>query len=585
MNKGMFSYLFVFVLLWLVGCGPAPVTPTATIEIAAASPIPTDTPTLSPSATPTMTRTRSAAAITVTPSATPIPILTATRSEGLPTPLPAPVWAEGITPLLTLDHGEASWSPTSNEVLLAVCPPYRPREMELPPNGTIYYAAAPDFTTSTLIFTDFYCPGMFSISEGVDITWSQDGQSTIFVGIDAKKDYSPASLDSGPATIWSWQRKTSEVVTIVSTTNTIRIPAFVTWVNSTTILFSDYASGGTYFGYLLNTVTGALSSEFATHGQGSFSVDSVSGTYIGTNTSYFGDIPVTVMVISLEDAWIPKQTDSVWGDLIHLNDPYAQINERPMPNSAFQGWLPSTNTMLVRTWLITDPALCLQGQPCTENNQLQWWEVTTDQLQPFLPFGLNATLSPNGNTVAVTTNGPVEISGDGQPLQELPAPENPDSSNYLLLVDRVGGKALLPSLPTGYGEQFSPDGQYLAFYTTQQLLLDAEGKPTGDVLPGSTTQLNLLDLTSNQLLTAVPVSSDGYPLFFLWSPNSRKILFRDASDNLMVYDLPTRKLIPITLNGKNQISRASWSFDGQYLSLQLRVDFEMAKVIIVPVPE
>lgn len=456
--------------------------------------------------------------------------------------------------------------------------------MELPPNGTIYYAAAPDLTPLTPIFTDFYCPGMLSISDGVDITWSQDGQQAIFVGIDAKKDYDPASLDWGPATIWSWQRNTSEVITIVSATNTIRVPTFVTWASNNTVLFSDYASGGTYFGYLLNTVTGVISSEFATHGHGSFSIDSVSVSYIGANTSYFGDIPVTVMVISIEDAWIPKQTDPLWGDLIHLNDPYAQINERPMPNSIFLDWLPGTDTMLVRTWLITDPELCLQGQPCVEANELQWWDVAADQLQPFLPFGLNATLSPNGDIIAVTTAGPVEITGDGQPLQELPAPESPDSSNYLLLVDRVSNKALLPSLPTGYGEQFSPGGQYLAFYTTQQLLLDAEGRPTGGVLPEATKQLNILDLTSRQLLTAVPVSSDSYPLSFLWSPDSQKILFRDMLENLMIYDLQTRKLIPITVNGKNQISRASWSFDGQYLSFDLYIDFMEGKGVIIRVP-
>ncbi|MBK9050351.1 MAG: PD40 domain-containing protein [Chloroflexi bacterium] len=225
---------------------------------------------------------------------------------------------------------------------------------------------------------------------------------------------------------------------------------------------------------------------------------------------------------------------------------------------------------------------------------MQWWDVAADQLQPFLPFGLDATLSPTGDTIAVTTAGPVEISGDGQPLQELPAPENTDSSNnYLLLVDRVSGKALLPSLPTRYDKQFSPDGQYLAFYTTRQLLLDAEGRPTGDTVPGSTKQLNildlttlqLLDLTSNQLLNAIPVAPDYYPLSFLWSPDSRKILLRDALANLMVYDLQTGKLIHITVNGENQIWRASWSFDGQYLSFELYVDFETEKVVIIRVPE
>ena len=60
---------------------------------------------------------------------------------------------------------------------------------------------------------------------------------------------------------------------------------------------------------------------------------------------------------------------------------------------------------------------------------------------------------------------------------------------------------------------------------------------------------------------------------------------RDVSENLMVYDLQTRKLIPITVNGKNQISRASWSFDGQYLSFELYVDFETGKVVIIRVPE
>lgn len=579
-GDGMRRFLLaLLVSVVLAGCA---VDEMVTREIAAASPIPTHTPTLSPSATPTTTQTRSAAATIITPSATPTPIPTATRSDGLPTSLPAPVWAEGITPLLTLDHGEASWSPTSNEVLLAVCPPYRPSEMELPPNGTIYYAAAPEFTPLTPIFTDFYCPGMLSISEGVDITWSQNGQKAIFVGVDPKNYYDLASLDWGPATIWSWQPGQTTVNTIISETHTVRVPSILTWVDEETLLLSSYASGGNYEGLLLNVRAGEVSSNFYAHGQGD--AFRPSSRYIGTGEGI--DFTVTVMAIAIDLLWSsPESYVSAYdNEVLWLTRP--QANQLPIPNSAFQDWLPGTDTMLVRTWLITDPELCLQDQPCVEANQLQWWDVAADQLQPFLPFGLNATLSPNGDTIAVTTAGPVEISTDGQPLQELPAPENTDSSNYyLLLVDRVSGRALLPSLPTRYDKQFSPDGQYLAFYTTQQLVVDAEGRPTGDALPGTTRQLNVLDLTNRQLLTAAPVSSDIYPLSFLWSPNSRKILFRDTSENLMVYDLQTRKLISITVNGKNQISRASWSFDGQYLSFELFIDFEEGKVVIIRVPE
>ena len=594
MNKSVFSYLFLFVLLWLVGCGPAPVTPAATVEIAAASPIPTYTPTLSPSATPTsrpsastdtaeetlIFRLTPVSSPTPTPRATAtiIPTSTATRSNETSTPIPPPVWAEGITPLLTLDHGEAFWSPTSNEVLLAVCPPYRPNETDLPPNGTIYYAAAPEFTPLTPVFTDFYCPGMWSISAGVDITWSLDGQKVVFVGIDAKKYYGWWHLDSGPATIWLREGQRATVNTVVSEIQTIRIPSFGDWVNEETLLLSAYASGGTSSGLFLNIRTGEVSSDFYVHGY-SFRP---SPHYIGTGEGV--DFSMTAMVVSIDLLWTSTEPAVTWDKFLRLSRP--QINQLPIPNSTFLDWLPGTDTMLVRTWLITDPALCRQGQPCVEDNQLQWWDVAADQLQPFLPFGLNATLSPNGDTVAVTTTGPIEISSDGQPLQELPAPENTDSShNYLLLVDRLSGRALLPSLPTAFSAQFSPDGQYLAFYTAQQLLLDGEGRPTGDTVPGSTKQLNILDLTSRQLLTTIPATSANHPQSFIWSPSSQKILMRDTSENLMVYDLQTRKLIPITVNGKNQISRASWSFDGQYLSFELYVDFETEKVVIIRAPE
>ncbi|MBK9050352.1 MAG: hypothetical protein IPL78_05345 [Chloroflexi bacterium] len=281
MNKSVFSYLFLFVLLWLVGCGPVPLTPTETVEIAAASPVPTSTHTLSPSATPITTQTRSAAATITTPSATPTPIPTATRSDGLPTPLPAPVWAEGITPLLTLDHGEASWSPTSNEVLLAVCPPYRPSEIELPPAGTIYYAAAPDFTPLTPVFTDFYCPGLLSTSEGVDVTWSPDGQQAVFVGIGANNFSDWVQLDWGPATIWAWQQGQTTANTVVSEIDTIRIPRILTWINRETLLLSTYASGGnTYAGQLLNIYTGVISAYL--YGQGNYF--SPTSRYVGANT-------------------------------------------------------------------------------------------------------------------------------------------------------------------------------------------------------------------------------------------------------------------------------------------------------------
>jgi hypothetical protein len=461
--------------------------------------------------------------------------------------------------------------------------------MELPPNGTIYYAAAPEFTPLTPVFTDFYCPGLLSTSEGVDVTWSLDGQQAIFVGIDANNFSDWVQLDWGPATIWAWQRGQTTVNMVISEIDTFHIPRILTWINLDTLLLSTYAGGGnTYAAQLLNMQTGDVSAYL--YGQGNYF--SPASRYVGANTG--AELYGTAMAVPIDLLWSSPESSVYEDEALLLTRPRPQINQRPIPNSTFLGWLPGTDTMLVRTWEVTDPELCFQGQPCAEANQLQWWDVATDQLQPFLPFGLNATLSPNGDTVAVTTAGPVEISGDGQPLQELPAPENTDSSNYyLLLVDRVSGRALLPSLPTRYYKQFSPDGQYLAFYTTQQLLLDAEGRPTGNTVPGSTKQLNildlttlqLLDLTSNQLLNAIPVAPDYYPLSFLWSPDSRKILLRDALANLMVYDLQTGKLIHITVNGENQIWQASWSFDGQYLSFELYVDFETEKVVIIRMPE
>ncbi len=237
--------------------------------------------------------------------------------------------------------------------------------------------------------------------------------------------------------------------------------------------------------------------------------------------------------------------------------------------------------MLLLTWEDEEGATCNYDDSivlCGLPTQLYWWDVDQNELQPWLSFGVGATISPDGRVVSVLTRGPVQLDANQIPVGELLPPDDNPLIRHFVLVDRTSGQTLLPAIPIGTEVEergffcsqcqiFSPDGRYLAFFTEYPLALDNDGKPTGHFVPLTAPQphLHILDTTTGQILFSY-AGNRGWP-YPAWSPDGMELAFADAQENIQVYNVATGSLTPLTQANANAVISLQWSFDGQYLTI------------------
>lgn len=139
--------------------------------------------------------------------------------------------------------------------------------------------------------------------------------------------------------------------------------------------------------------------------------------------------------------------------------------------------------------------------------------------------------------------------------------ENKES--YLQLWDVDTGELTILAPNGAYG-RFSPDGNYLAYYTRS---------------PES--QIRVVNINSRKLLLSLPsVTLDLSVSIFtpssifyealLWSPDNTQLIYRDEKENLALLNVTNGRSTPLTLSGGARLSNPKWSFDGRYLSVRVQ---------------
>jgi hypothetical protein len=126
--------------------------------------------------------------------------------------------------------------------------------------------------------------------------------------------------------------------------------------------------------------------------------------------------------------------------------------------------------------------------------------------------------------------------------------------------------------PGGWLGVFSPDGNYLTFYTRSEIQLDTNNHPIGVAphLEGEESDyLHLLDLSTGGIIWSIPAVTRQRPENLLWSPDSTKFIFQDRESNFVLSDVASQNMTPITRGGGERLSFPQWSFDGSYLSVRL----------------
>jgi hypothetical protein len=575
MNRlSLFSRFYWFLLLVpvLAACQPdnepfatvAVTRVTLTATVTTAVPPPTNTPTLPATATATPTAVQTAlAALPVRtipanveafseielptlpprPTQTPRPTLTPTPVTATPTATPPLEWNAGIEVITTIPESGVVWSPSRNEFLYNTCLDTSSPELK----STV--ASIFLVTISNPSHAEELAGNLICTAAGLNLAWTPDGQEILFTSLTVEEANALAEMGYIPfGNIWKVPRQGAVATVLVpyDQVHSYWAPSFQLWLDSETVLTNGYSSGGHWMGVLLNIVTGEQSAPVAIHA-GNFYEQSVG--YISATSGYDFRYQGFVFAASL-DGW-HEAVDPFGGS--HIN-----ILSREF-SSTFQDWLPGTAEMLVVTWAWEDSLIDAWAP-----TQLQLWNVETDELQLLADNAFYGRYSQDGRFLMYLTG-------------------SPDEAN-LHLVDRQSGQVTF-SAPNwislerfhfdGDHAAFSPDDQYLTFYSSEPM----PAMTTAGESPGS-YYLNVLEIASGTILLSVP-THDPFIRESQWSPDGRRFLYEDEQQNWTLVDLPEGQRFSLTVSGGYRLYVPKWSFDGRYLSFSISHDGGAA-VLLAP---
>jgi len=97
---------------------------------------------------------------------------------------------------------------------------------------------------------------------------------------------------------------------------------------------------------------------------------------------------------------------------------------------------------------------------------------------------------------------------------------------------------------------YSPDGKYFAFLSDK----------TGEY------EIYIQETHSNKPPIQVTQGNDNYIFSFLWSPDSKKILFNDKKFNLKYVDITTKKITLVCQSKSWEINNYTWSPDSKWIA-------------------
>jgi hypothetical protein len=257
-------------------------------------------------------------------------------------------------------------------------------------------------------------------------------------------------------------------------------------------------------------------------------------------------------------------------------------------NYTYCDWYPGTDQVLVRAFHYNFQ------QEQLGSSALLKWDIASNQVEMVVYGGIDGYYSPNGNFLAFATFSPAQSEGIliyTEPVSQTAL----IGKMFLQILDLRTGKINFLT-PVRYDTEdywynfapvhktktaFSPDSRYLAFFSPARLVGTWGGKYTlQQGADPSIPYLNIVDLGLGKIVYSVP--QDPYNGIGLnssspaWSPDSRYLAYMDASNDWQILDLPSLQTTALTSGGGLHIDMASWSFDGQYLSLYSYPTYEGA---------
>ncbi len=496
---------------------------TVSVERPSATATPTQlTETSTPVASPTPSSTKTpVASYTPRPTITPRPTAT---------PFPNLVWSDEFTAVATFASSEIAWSPVKNELLINTCD-FR-LDTEENPSAVIFHAEAPNFEKTNITPQEYHCDYSAAFS------WNPDGTRLLLVGSNPQENYFFNQLWVFETTNFYGRIFNSEISWTI-------FP--IDWMDNNTVVLGGRCGTGCAFAVMFDMHT---EKSLASSSLGS--IQDVTENYVAT-TFDFGTNYRDVGFLATY-----PQEDYVQGYESGPNVGFLRLGEpKPDPyrnsyNSSFQDWLPQTNKMLVMVGergVMEDDEEFYSLPPMSD---LQLWDVATDELTLVVPGGLYGRFSPNGHYLASI------IPGESGPTMQV----RPDPYEEILLE--------APMLAVGEWSSFmpffsfSPNNQYLAFFTTAVSL-----PPAGSFKPSAQssneTFLAVLDLAHNNIVWSQPVPIND----LFWSPDGTHLLHRATDANLTLLDVENGRTHPLTLDGGQLVTNPQWSCDGRYLSVSV----------------
>ena len=434
--------------------------------------------------------------------------------------------------------------------------------------GTIALATALDFDLQAVDLSS-RDEQIYLLDPG--LIWSVDGRSFAFL--------EPGEV--APGETWRLDRKGQNLEPLIPGEPEHMWAHFAGWMDERTLVAVDYAGPGRLGVYILDYLTNKIIAQ---------AYDSGGNLVFTPNRDY---VPIADETSGGVFAMARKEVspaDSYPGPYVRsLSRPQAaDFPPQPQGRMIFKDWQPGSNRMLVYAYIDDN------YNAVPETARLLVWDVDAEQVSDLAPNGIDGRYSPDGRWLAVTTLGAAALQ-DGKLALAPAAPIPAESIPTLQLVETASGQVrfslpvvtapddLYPNLtaPNPYYTtrlSFSPDSRYLAFITPSSVETDAEGRPL-ELQSSAAAALNVLDLQSGRIIFAAPASSQ----LPIWSLQSERLVYQDASGEWQLFDLASGKAAPLTTQGGAQIGRAAWSHAGHFVALYVMEDGKAVHTLIIRV--
>lgn len=495
----MKKYLLT-IMLFLVGCnpvhgtdsshtGPTEMIVTASSKIIQASITPTNpTPTITQTATTT------------------------------PEPSPTIQWTTPDNQVNILDNSPGIWSPTSNKLLFLKCTGEK---------AHLLVASAPDFNPEVISENVVSCPGLASI------TWGMDGKHIYYGGPLPEGDV--ASEQPIMTDVWVVEPDGTNERRLNQKSLRHRWLEFRGWMDNRTLVTFEYWGGGHQFIRLIDTITGQ---SFA----GAFFYGT---TFDEPNTSYFPAVTMldeyTATLFVIGKSPQPRPFESIRSDFARAF-PASEESEGKITTS-FLDWMPGTNKMLVH----------VIGKDVNDifKEQISIWDLDQDSANLLIPDGISGKFSPDGKILAFARENENDQAQNVSSLQILNMSTGEISLSLPVLVDLDEFEPFI----THPRINFSQNGRFLAFISPTNLL--EENRFQSDYY------INVLDLSGNKIIWSGE-SNGSIPA---WSHQSNSFVYKDAKQNLIYWQSNNISQTGIYKGSEEKWSYASWSYDDNYLSV------------------